>query len=114
MAAFDDRILAAAAAILDAGGPRPDARAIRERVGDGDDITASLRGLAGEGYVEIIDTWRDNAIVREVTPKGRRRLAEGTRSAKARQLAGHGADRLVWPIAVIVIAALVLLYLGHR
>jgi hypothetical protein len=113
----NDRELAAAARILDETGKRPDAKAIRSRVGSKGDVTAALRVLAAQGYVNIIDMWQHDAIVREITPEGRRRLTETTPTAKAQRLVGNAAGSfvsLVVGVLVIVLGALVLAYFGLK
>ena len=109
----NDRVLVAAARILDETGKRPDAEAVRSQAGVDADVTAAIRDLAALGYVQIIDMWQ-GAVVLGITPQGRQRLAEMTPKAKARRFAAYAADRLVWPVVGGVSLAVVLLYFGLK
>jgi hypothetical protein len=108
-----DRVLEAADKIIRETGRRTDAEAIRSQVGENVDVMAALRDLSADGYVEIIAMWQGDAIVRAVTPEGRRRLADATPAAQARR----AADRFVVPIVVAVVSgvlgALALHWLVH-
>jgi hypothetical protein len=109
---FDDRVLRAASEIhLEKPQARFDATAIHARIGgDEREITRVLRQLAGEGYIDSIDSWQ-GVIVTGITYKGREQLVA---PARASRVIPYVADRVLWPLVVGLLLIVIAAYIGLR